>query len=285
MHLHSPAKINLFLKVLGKRSDGFHELESLIAFLDLHDELWVEKSAEFSLEISGEFAQFVDLKNNLFTQILNYFSDNFGIAKNLKITVIKNIPVGGGLGGGSSNAALFMKCLNEIFALNLSKTELQKISLNFGSDIAFFFEERASIIKGRGEIIENFHAFSPLNAILINPKIHLSTKEVFNKFGTNFSAEIPTEKLMKMEIFELIKSLPNDLEKPAIATVGDIAVILDELRKNGADFAEMSGSGASCFGIFLDENDLNKAEENLQKKFPQFFVKRAKILSEFDSVY
>ncbi len=279
MFLRSPAKINLFLKALGKRPNGFHNLESLFAFLDLSDELSVEKSDKFSLEITGEFAEFVDPKNNLFIEILDFFTTEFAIEKNLKIKIIKHIPVGAGLGGGSSNASAFMKILNEIFALNLSKEELQKISLNFGSDIAFFFETQASIIKGRGEIIENFYAFEPIPALLINPKIHLSTKEVFEKFDGNYSAEIPTKDLLKTEIFELIKSLANDLEKPAIAMVPTIGEILNQLRKNGADFAKMSGSGASCFGIFHDAEKLITAEKNLQKTFPDFFIKRVKILS------
>ncbi len=275
-----PAKINLFLKVLGKRHDGFHNLESLLAFTDLVDELEVAKiTSPLQIEISGKFAHLVDPRNNLFTKILNYFFENFSITKNLHIKVIKNIPVGGGLGGGSSNAAQFMKILNKIFALNLSKKDLQKISLNFGSDIAFFFEDHASIIKGRGEIIENFSDFKPIPALLINPEIHLSTKEVFQKLGQNFSAEIPTADLLKKDILKLIKSLPNDLENPAISIVPNIGKILEELRKNNADFAEMSGSGASCFGIFLDEEKLEEAEKNLIKIFPNFFVKKIKILS------
>jgi len=278
MYLKSPAKINLFLKVLGKRPDGFHALESLFAFLDLHDDLWVEKNEKFSLKISGEFAQLVDLENNLFTKILDYFAQEFGTSKNLKIKVVKNIPVGGGLGGGSSNAASFMKCLNEIFALNLSKNDLQKISLNFGSDIAFFFEPCASIIKGRGEIIENFKSFAPISVLLVNPKIHLSTKEVFAKLNGNYSTEIPTKKLLESEIFDLT-ALQNDLEKPAIALVPIISEIIEMLKKNGAEFSKMSGSGATCFGIFFDEEKLKTAQKNIEKNFPQFFVKASKILS------
>ena len=276
--LSSPAKINLFLKITGKRNDGFHELESLFAFLDLADELVIEKSEKFSLQISGEFVALVDQKNNLFTRILDFFSSEFSISKNLKIEVVKNIPVGGGLGGGSSNAAAFMKALNKIFSLNLSKEELQNISLKFGSDIAFFFEDQASIVKGRGEIIENFPRFAPLTALLINPKIHLSTKDVFAKFGSNYSAKISTVQLLESDIFNLI-NLPNDLEKPAIELAPAIGEIIKNLRDNGADFAKMSGSGSTCFGIFLDEKKLQEAQKTIQKTFPQFLVKKATILA------
>ena len=142
--INCPAKINLFLHIVNKRSDGFHELQSLITKIDLFDELLVEKSTKFSLEIYGEFAKFIDIKDNLFTKIFEYFVKNFDINSNLKITLQKNIPVGAGLGGGSSNGAYFIKILNEIFDLKLSTSAMQKISLNFGSDIAFFFEDEFS---------------------------------------------------------------------------------------------------------------------------------------------
>ncbi|OFW80726.1 MAG: 4-(cytidine 5'-diphospho)-2-C-methyl-D-erythritol kinase [Alphaproteobacteria bacterium RIFCSPLOWO2_01_FULL_40_26] len=264
---------------MGKRNDGFHDLESLLAFTDLADELEVEKSNQFQIKISGKFAEFVDPKNNLLTKTLDFFATEFGITKNLYIRLKKNIPVGGGLGGGSSDAAQFMKILNKIFALNLNKNELQKISLNFGSDIAFFFEDHASIIKGRGEVIENFPSFEPIPALLVNPCVNLSTKEIFYKFGTSFSPEIPTQKLLQENVFELIKSLPNDLEKAAISTSPIISEILDTLKKSGADHAKMSGSGTTCFGIFANEKKLDEAKKTLQQKFPRFFIKKISILS------
>jgi 4-diphosphocytidyl-2-C-methyl-D-erythritol kinase len=274
-----PAKINLFLKLTGKRIDGYHELESLFAFLDLSDELFVEKSEEFKLEITGEFAGFLDQKNNLFTKILDYFAAEFYISKNLHIKIIKNIPVGAGLGGGSSNAAYFMMAINEIFELNLSKKELQKISLNFGSDIAFLLENQSSIVKGRGEIIENFPEFEEIPALLINPKISVSTKEIFEKFGGNFSAKIATDELLKKDVFDLVKNFPNDMEKPAISVLPLISEILDCLKKSGAEIAKMSGSGASCFGVFRNEKELELAKSFFREKFPRYFIKKVKIIA------
>lgn len=274
-----PAKINLFLKLTGKRLDGYHELESLFAFLDLADELEVKKSSEFKLEITGEFAKEIDPKNNLFTKILDFFVSEFGITKNLNINITKNIPVGAGLGGGSSDAAYFLHALNEIFCLNLSLTQLQKISLNFGSDISFLLQNHAAIVKGRGEEIVQFPEFSTIPALLINPRISVSTKKIFTNFDGKFSEKISTNKLLRTEVSDLLK-LPNDLEKPAIASLPTIAQILSELKNSGAKFSKMSGSGASCFAIFSDEKNLNIAAKNLTKKFPKFFVKKVKILSK-----
>jgi 4-diphosphocytidyl-2-C-methyl-D-erythritol kinase len=276
--MRCPAKINLFLKVVGVRKDGYRELESLFAFVDLFDILRVEKSTQFSLQISGEFGHLLDPKKNLLTEILDFFFREFGVEKNLKISLEKNIPIGAGLGGGSSNAAYFMMALNEIFALGLDKKNLQKISLNFGSDIAFFFEKKASLIRGRGEEIQAFPAFEPLSALLINPKINLSTKQVFAKLGNVFSNKIVDEKLLKSDALKLIRDLPNELTKPAIELVPAIAEVLEKLKENGAEVSKMSGSGSTCFGVFADDFKLRKAQENLQKIFPNFLVKEVKIL-------
>jgi len=272
-----PAKINLFLKLIGKRTDGYHELESLFAFLDLFDELSVEKSDKFKLEIVGEFAGNIDKKNNLFTKILDYFVEHFQVSKNLHIKITKNIPVSAGLGGGSSNAAYFLRALNEIYELNFRDQQLQTISLNFGSDIAFLLQNQAAIVKGRGEQIFPFAEFAAIDALLINPKISVSTKEIFAKFNENFSPEILTPEFLSADISELLH-FPNDLEAPAIATLPLISTIIQLLEKQGAEIAKMSGSGASCFAIFKDEAALNSATNFFTKNFPNYFVKKVKIL-------
>ncbi|NBV06090.1 MAG: 4-(cytidine 5'-diphospho)-2-C-methyl-D-erythritol kinase [Proteobacteria bacterium] len=275
-----PAKINLFLKITGKRSDGYHELESLFAFLDLSDELFVKKGDQFKLEISGEFADKIDLKNNLFVKILDFFASEFQISKNLEIKIIKNIPVAAGLGGGSSDAAYFLHALNKIFTLNLSLAELQKISLNFGSDIAFLLQNKAAIVRGRGEKITEFPAFKEISALLINPKIAVSTKEIFTNFDSNFSAKTSDEALLKKDVFDLIKNFPNDMEKPAKSSFPIIAEILQELKNHKSEIAKMSGSGATCFAIFKNEKTLQSTQDFFTKNFSNYFVKKVKILGE-----
>ena len=276
-----PAKINLFLHITNKRPDGFHELQSLITKVDLFDELSVEKSTKFSLEINGEFAEFIDIKNNLFTKILDYFVKNFNINPNLKITLQKNIPVGAGLGGGSSNGAYFIKILNEIFALKLSKNAMQKISLNFGSDIAFFFEDELCLMSGRGEFLSPIskfkNDFKKLKILLINPKIHLSTKEIFQDFAEKkyqFSSKISEKIFLENSLPEILQKFNNDLEEPAILKAPAIAEILQNLRKFSPICAKMSGSGSSSFGIFDNDIDLQKTYEFFIKNYPNFFVKK-----------
>ena len=277
-----PAKINLFLHITNKRPDGFHELQSLITKIDLFDELVVEKSDKFSLEIRGEFAEFIEINNNLFTKILDYFVKKFHIDSNLKITLQKNIPVGAGLGGGSSNGAYFIKILNEIFALKLSKIDMQKISLNFGSDIAFFFENEVCLMSGRGEFLTEIshfkNDFEKLKILLINPKIHLSTKEIFQDFAqkkiNNFHQNLPKEFFFEKSLPEILQNSNNDLEEPAILKAPVISEILQNLQKFSPICAKMSGSGSSCFGIFDSEKNLQETYDFFIKNYPNFFVKK-----------
>jgi 4-diphosphocytidyl-2-C-methyl-D-erythritol kinase len=292
----SPAKINLFLKVKDLRADRFHNLESLMAFLDIYDEISLEKSQKFSLEITGQFAKFIDIDNNLFLTILNYFQQSFVISNNLKIKLIKNIPVGAGLGGGSSNACYFMILLNEIFNLNLTKKQLQKISFNFGCDIAFFFEDCAQIVGGKGDELFDYNNFTTLDALIIYPQINLSTKQVFMEFSKNKNTNFQNNQFEKIaenknflttnySIADLknlsinqILQLPNDLEKPAISIAGVIFEIIENVKSFNPQFVKMSGSGSTIFAIFNDLSLLEDANQNLQKIYPDFFIKTVKIL-------
>ena len=309
----TPAKINLFLKVKDLREDGYHNLESLMAFVNIYDEISVEKSQKFSLEITGEFAKFIDINNNLFLTILNYFQHNYAISNNLKIKIVKNIPVGAGLGGGSSNACYFMKILNEIFNLKLTKQKLQKISFNFGCDIAFFFEDCAQILSGKGEDLLDYNNFTTFEALLIYPQINLSTKQVFlefsksknsNKnpdknFDKNFDLQNNQIKKIDQKINFLntnytiadlknlsinqILQLPNDLQEPAIAIAGVILEIIENVKKFNPQFVKMSGSGSTIFAIFKDSSSLKNAHQNLQKIYANFYIKNVKILQSLEN--
>ncbi len=239
-----------------------------------------ELAPKFDLKIDGEFKNEIDHENNLLTKILKYFVEHFLIETNLKIKLTKNIPVAAGLGGGSSNAAYFMMALNEIYKLNLSKKKLQEISFNFGSDIAFFLEEKTAIIRGRGQVSAVYKKhFEPIAILLINPKISLSTKEVFKNFDGDFSKEISDDVLQKRNVSEILE-LSNDLTKPAISIVSEIQEILETLEENNATCAKMSGSGATCFGIFENETDLNLAYKKIKNKFPNYFVEVTEVLYE-----
>jgi len=277
---HCPAKINLCLKILNQRPDGFHNLLSLVSKINLFDVLSVEKSPSFSLKISGPFAKLIDNNNNLFLTILNYFQENYSINNNLKITLEKNIPVGAGLGGGSSNACSFMNILNQIFELNLSNQELQKISLNFGSDIAFFFKETPQIMMSRGEVLHDFNNLKKLHIVLIYPQINLSTKKIFSEYSltkkpTNNQDNFLThdQNFLKNFSQQQFFQMANDLENIAIKH----APIIEELKNICLNFqpitCKMSGSGSTVFAIFDNQKQAQLVSTKLQESYNNFFIK------------
>lgn len=289
-----PAKINLFLKIVNQRQDGFHNLFSLITKINLYDQLSVSIHDHFSLEISGQFKDLINPNDNLFLTILKYFQQQYHITNNLKIILEKNIPVGAGLGGGSSDACSFMKILNEIFNLNLTKSELQKISLNFGSDIAFFFEETTQIVMNRGETLCDYNDLEKLEIVLIYPQINLSTKKIFQDFvslNTNnnllnsigssdyqsnsyqqSSAITPdniSNNLTQQQIFDL----ENDLEKIAVIHAPIIQEIKNNMQNFGSINCKMSGSGSAVFAIYANYSQAQTACNKLQEIYSNFFIK------------
>jgi 4-diphosphocytidyl-2-C-methyl-D-erythritol kinase len=288
--LRAPAKVNLFLKITAIRDDGYHELYSLFAFLDLADQLEITVSDQFNLAFDGEFADDLagDAKNNILTKTIDLFHQQFGISKNLAIKLTKNIPIGSGLGGGSSDCATFMKALNQIYNLNLSTERLTEISLKLGSDIAFFLQDKACLLGGRGEIMLKSYDFEPVPALIINPRISISTQEIYQRFDRQFSHKV-TDKIdfdhnqqdsSSNDIFNLIKNIDNDLLDPAVIIAGEIKKILSVIMsQNGCQLAKMSGSGASCFGVFSNDKVLDLAYNNLIKFFPSYFIIKSKIYS------
>jgi 4-diphosphocytidyl-2-C-methyl-D-erythritol kinase len=292
LKLKAPAKVNLFLKITAIRDDGYHELYSLFAFLDLADQLEITKSDHFSLAFDGKFAADLvrDVKNNILTKTIDLFHQQFAISKNLAIKLTKNIPISSGLGGGSSDSATLMKALNQIYNLKLGKKQLQEISLKLGSDIAFFFEDQACLSVGRGEVAVEYCNFKPIPALIINPNIALSTKEVYQKFDQEFSFKTANKidfnhnlkMLRSNDVFSLIKSIDNDLLNPAVLILAEIREILSAIMgQNGCQIAKMSGSGASCFGVFLKDDDLDLAYDNLIRVFPSYFIMKSKIYSNY----
>lgn len=274
---NSFAKINLFLKIKGK-IENYHDLVSLITLIDLHDNIEIKRSNKFSIKITSEFASLIDKDNNIFIEILNFFKRKYNIDNNLEITLEKNIPVSAGLGGGSSNAATFMLMINEIFNLNLSIKDLQNISLNFGSDIYFFLENKACIIEGRGDVVKPIKKFDNKEILIVNPRIELSTKNVFknNKvISHNFDFNL---NINSIDIVDAIKNYDNDLTSSATGIVNEIDVIIKNLYKYGAHCAKMSGSGASCFAIFNNLSELDYCFNVFRNKFPNFYIKKSKII-------
>lgn len=277
------AKINLFLEVTG-RVGGYHLLNSLMAFLDLYDEIKFEQSEILELEINGIYADFLknDEHENIIIRAVKILAEEYKFEPKIKISLIKNIPIGAGIGGGSSNAAATLLMLNEFYNLNISKKKLAEIGLKLGADVPFCLNQKIALISGIGEnIIDVEIATNPLFAVIVNPNIHLSTKQVFLNLAKNnqFFSDFKPENISAENFISVIKNHKNDLEKAAIELAPEIAQILMEIaEQKNCLISRMSGSGPTCFGLFNNQNDLDLAYQNLNKKFPEFYLKKSKIL-------
>jgi len=266
------AKINLFLQINNKRSDGYHNLQSLFLPINFYDVLHLQKSPSFSLNVVGKYQNQITTVN-IISEIWQYFTDNFALNSNLAITLEKNIPVGAGLGGGSSNGSAFILALNRLFSLNLNTSQLLEISLKFGSDLPFFIIGKPAFVFGRGEeILPLITPLPKLPILLINPQINLSTAQVFAN-NTNFSQPFAVEYLQNLSLQNLL-ALGNNLEESAIKLVPKIAEILACLKKFQPLSANMSGSGSSCFAIFDNQKNCQEAYNWFSNNFNNYFIKQ-----------
>jgi len=263
----SPAKINLFLHISGKRDDGYHEIMSHISPVSLWDEIFF-KFNKPEIKISCSHALVPENEKNLAWQAARIFFEKTGIKKGVFISIDKNIPVGAGLGGGSSNSAFVLKALNEHYGRPLSKKELMKAGLEIGSDVPFFISCKPAIATGRGEILSPVKKLLKYKVILVQFDFHVSTAHVYKKLNL---ALTKCEKINKHSHFNGSKFDPalhlcNDLET---VTAAEHPVIEDAKRyliDNGAKGALMSGSGPTVFGLFSSQKRAEGALRALKER-------------------
>jgi 4-diphosphocytidyl-2-C-methyl-D-erythritol kinase len=266
--LTAPAKINWFLTILGRRNDGFHEIQSLLQKITLYDVLRftpLEETAysgphggmplfnNIILETSAPIAP----EQNLIYKAAMRLKNRYGIEHGAVIHLEKNIPMGAGLGGGSSDAAAALLGLNELWSLNLTNKELCGTAEEIGSDVPFFLSGSLSYVFGRGEKLIPRKALRPLDLLLVKPSFDVSTAWVYKNFA------LLTKKVEKVNNIEhfirniekadlngITDDLSNDLESVTIRSFPVIAEIKDRLRRQGAVCSLMSGSGSTVFGVF-----------------------------------
>lgn len=263
--LKSNAKINLGLNIIEKRTDGYHDLETIFFPLyGLHDEIIIEKSESFSLLYDAELN--IEPGDNLISKAVRVLEEYCKIKFNVKITLHKNIPIGAGLGGGSSNAAFTLTGLNRLFNLGLSSNELMKLGISLGSDVPIFLLNKTALGYSRGELLKPVGMkLSAYKLFIINPGIHISTKKAFENI-TPKSPEIPLETIAASK--DILKDLKdksrNDFEDFVFQIYPEVKEIKDKLYSNGALYASMSGTGSTVFGFFPMDAD----NESLMRFFP-----------------
>lgn len=271
IEIKAPAKINFGLNIIEKRDDGFHNLETIFYPLnDLFDQLTFELSDNFEFECNNE--QLINEQDNLAFKAVKLIENKYQKKFDVKITLEKRIPIGAGLGGGSSDAATVLVCLNEMFNLKLQYQELLELALELGSDVPFFIKPLPSIGKSRGEILNRIDFDINLPILIVNPNINISTKEAFENITPRKSSFNYTflDKAKRLNWKELRKAITNDFEEYIFSTYPEIGKIKEDLYNLGAEFALMSGTGSTLFGIFKKMELAKKVMRELPAHYFKF---------------
>lgn len=273
MELKSYAKINIGLRVVGKRDDGFHDIETFFQQITVHDTLSIEATIDGVIRISTSDPNCPTDRSNLAYRAAHYLKE---VVANptlgCHIHINKRIPMGGGLGGGSSNAATTLMALNDLWDCALPEKALQTIGLNLGSDVPFFLRGGFALGERRGEKLTPIHAKIDYYGLLLFPSLHISTAFVYNNLNltltktdnfTNFSGFIP--KIGDRNLWKTY--LKNDLITVVFQLHPEFQQDLDDFYELDAFYAQMSGSGSTLFGLFNTENQALKAEHFFKEKY------------------
>jgi 4-diphosphocytidyl-2-C-methyl-D-erythritol kinase len=252
MVLFPNCKINIGLNVIRKRSDGYHDLETVFYPVALNDALEIIRSTEISFQLSGLPVNGAT-ENNLCLKAYHLLKKDFPDLPPVSIHLHKAIPIGAGLGGGSADAAFMLTLLKRKFLLDLSQDELINYALQLGSDCPFFIVNKPSFATGRGEKLSPVELdLSEYEIVLVNPKIHISTKEAFSQLVPAIPEKAISE-IIRQPVLTWKDELKNDFEKTVFENYPAIKKIKDELYLAGALYASMTGTGSTVFGIF-DKN-------------------------------
>jgi 4-diphosphocytidyl-2-C-methyl-D-erythritol kinase len=252
--VRAPAKINLWLNVVGRRADGYHLLDSLIAFTDLADDVVAEPADRLALSLDGPLAPgLAGEGDNLVLKAARLLADRAAVAPRAALHLTKRIPVAAGLGGGSADAAAALRALLDLWRVALPVEELFDLAARLGADVPMCLAGRAALASGVGEKLAPVPPLPPCTILLVNPRVALATAEVFTARRGDFSRPRPLVQPWTdaASFAAALAERGNDLAAPAIALRPVIADVLGFLRRtDGALHAAMSGSGATCFALY-----------------------------------
>ncbi|MDU6030719.1 MAG: 4-(cytidine 5'-diphospho)-2-C-methyl-D-erythritol kinase [Anaerococcus sp.] len=266
------AKLNLSLDVTGKRENGYHDIKTLMVMTDLYDEMKFSKSDK--LEILGGFV--FDMKENFIYKA--YLALRDYVAKDLpfKVEIEKNIPIAGGLAGGTSNGAGTFYALNDLYDLKIPKKDLIKLSSSLGADFTYMMTGGTKLASGIGEILEEVRPIELDNVLIVNPGYGVSTKEVYESIKIDekrIDFDEVLQALYDLDIKRLNKVLENKMEDVVFEKHRDLLEIKNKMREfNSASL--MSGSGATIFGIFENKNDLEDAYRHFKRTYDKTYKLR-----------
>ena len=266
----APAKVNLLLHVVGKTANNYHLLQSLVYFADFGDEITIEENNEFSFENTGIK---IPEKNSIINAA-ERLSKIFQQPLNCKITLNKKIPMGAGLGGGSSNAAATIKALLQFWNAQLEAVQLSELLINLGADVPSCYMAQAGYFEGIGEQVKPVSNAPPLHAVLGNPNKHSATENIFKSFKNphKTSIPLPNEFQSADKLIEFLKTTENDLTTAASKATPEIIEILNILdAEENTLLSRMSGSGSTCFALFKNKEQALKLEKKLKSDHPEWW--------------
>ncbi len=250
------AKINLGLYVTGKRDDGFHNIESIFYPVPFCDVLEIIESEEFSFQTEG-ISVTDNPEDNLCVKAYNLLKEKYDLPP-ISMFLLKNIPSGAGLGGGSSDAAFTLKLLNDVFKLNITVGQLTEYAAMLGSDCPFFVPDYPAYVFGRGELMEAVNlSLKGCYIVIVCPGIHIPTAEAYRNIRTYSTMKIPMPHQVQRDRPYWKETLYNDFENYALGQYPELKEIKEKLYQSGAFFASMSGSGSSIYGIFESKPDVD----------------------------
>lgn len=262
------AKINLSLDIISKRADGYHNIDTLMARINLFDKLEIKKSNDDKFTYKSNI-DLGNLEDNLIYKAYELMKNLAGDrATGISVNLTKNIPVAAGLAGGSTNAAETMKALNELWNLGLSKNKLMNEGAKLGADIPFFFLDRSARATGIGEILEPFSIKTPLKILLINDGTRISSAHVYK--NTKLFGHMDNNKIisgLEEGAWSVVNNFENVMEDVVLRDFPHLVDIKENILNNGAIKSLVSGSGASIFGIFKDQESLDLAYESLKDSY------------------
>lgn len=282
----APAKLNLALHVTGRRTDGYHLIDSLVAFTRFGDRVTISPSDEDRFEMTGPYSAGLPADDgNLALRALKAMRAEFGRTDPVSIALEKNLPVASGVGGGSSDAAAVMGGLASLWHLPVDQERLARIGIGLGADVPMCLAARPLLARGIGEEITPIDGFPSLGIVLVNPGVGVSTAAVFAALASRDGTPLPPlpRHLDFHTLCNWLETTRNDLEGPARTLQPAINGALSALKKAGAHFVRMSGSGATCFGLFESGNLAKRAASEIRKRKPDWFVAATRNTSQDDT--
>lgn len=273
------AKINLTLAVRGRRADGYHDLESLVTFADIHDVVTLEPGAEGNVTVSGPFASYIG-GENLLIRALALMRDaepRLGLGS---VGLEKHLPVAAGLGGGSADAAALLRAVRQANPRHTADVPWLQIAARLGADVPMCMGDRPALMWGIGEQIAPVPHLPQVQAVIVNPRVPLSTADVFRELGAAPAAApiqpppIPSDLFQLNDLLGYMRARGNDLERPAarlLPSIGEMKAALQ--AQPGCLLAAMSGSGPTCFGIFADQAEARLTADSIAAAHGDWWVK------------